>query len=259
MFAEIHRCYLVVEGPHDAAFVGKILSQHGIHRVKMLADLDPFWRRLVPTTFPHKDDLLARVPVPTFYTGEARSIAVHVATGDSRLVKTIEESLGILPSAPQSVGLVLDADSSAPDDRYTAVSNALKNEGLQAAPLGTASVGQVGVFVLPDNSNHGTLEDVLLQCAAINYPSLLQQATGFVTPILGDMPAAGLSSKEDQKFLKKRSGQSKAVISAMGSILRPGKAIQVSLEDNRWLEGGALRLPVVDAFVSFLRQLGAIA
>ena len=60
----MRRSYLEVEGPHDVEFVARLLPP-SFKRVQMLADLDPALRCLVPAKFPHRDDLLRRVPVPT--------------------------------------------------------------------------------------------------------------------------------------------------------------------------------------------------
>lgn len=87
------RAYIAVEGPHDTAFVAALLHPIGLRRVQRLADLDQFWVRLVPRTYPHRDDLLARVPVPLFLAGIDYSVAIHGTFGDGSLYHNIEETL----------------------------------------------------------------------------------------------------------------------------------------------------------------------
>ena len=60
---------------------------------------------------------------------------------------------------------------------------------------------------------------------------------------------------EDLDDLRKPAGRHKAIVGSMASILRPGKAVQVSLQDNRWLRDAALAIPRVKAVQDFLVSL----
>ena len=53
----MRRSYIAVEGPHDVEFVARLLP--GFSRVKQLGELEEGFRLLVPTKFPHRNDLLA--------------------------------------------------------------------------------------------------------------------------------------------------------------------------------------------------------
>ncbi len=90
-----HYAYLVVEGPQDIEFVARLLKPYGFKRIQYLKDLDAFWQRgkLIPNKFPYKDNLLQRVPIPTFFQTDTHSIAIHSASGCSRLAETIQETL----------------------------------------------------------------------------------------------------------------------------------------------------------------------
>lgn len=55
--------------------------------------------------------------------------------------------------------------------------------------------------------------------------------------------------------MRKPAGRHKAIVGSMASILRPGRAVQVSLQDNRWLRDDALTIPRVKAVQEFLRDL----
>src|SRR5437899_2602972 len=123
--------YLVVEGPHDVEFIGRLGRPLGLRRIPMKDDVDPFWQKLIPSAFPH-----------------------------------------LLRAATQHVdGL----DESWPEFR-------------------------------------------------------------------GD----------DLKELKKPAGRHKAIIASAAAVLKPGKAIQVSIQDNRWIDGDALRTPRIHACLAFL-------
>jgi hypothetical protein len=110
---------------------------------------------------------------------------------------------------------------------------------------------RLGAFVLPDNQSAGTLEDLLLECAQSSYPGLLSSARNHVTAALADETL----TKDDAEDFLKPSGQNKAVVASIGGILRPGKAIQTSIQDNRWLDGAALQLPRIKAVQDFLAAI----
>ncbi len=43
-------CILGAEGPHDQAFIGKLLKQHSLEEFNGHRDsVDPFWEKFVPT------------------------------------------------------------------------------------------------------------------------------------------------------------------------------------------------------------------
>jgi hypothetical protein len=254
--------YIAVEGPHDIEFVARLLKPKGFARVRRLTDLDPYWANLVPRGYPPDDDLLKRVPVPVFFQTDTHAVAVESAIGISNLVSLVQETLELKQGAlPGAVGIILDADDlQVPQARFDAIVAGLQATGALAvaqAPINmavvTASAPRWGVYVLPDNVTAGTLEDILLECADISYPDLKQHAQAFVagfdrTKLTGS----------DIKDFNKPAGPNKARVACLSSVLKPGKAIQVSIQDNRWFEGDALKLPRVASMSTFLHQLLAL-
>lgn len=107
-----------------------------------------------------------------------------------------------------------------------------------------------GVYILPDNKNEGTLENLLLECADVYYQNLKNCAEGFLKQIDFDQ----LHASELREFYKP-SGHKKATVAAMGAVLKPGKSIQVSISDNRWLQEAAEQLPRIHACRQFLSAL----
>lgn len=248
---------LLVEGPHDTEFIACLLKPHGLHRVQLKPDLEPFWDILVPKQFPADgEDLLKRVPVPMFIQNGSHSVAIRCAIGDTQLVRAAQESLAVLDfDELVGIGIILDADENmTPKQRFSRIRSTANSIGL---PLNLPEQpGQIsngspksGVFVLPDNESKGTLEDILLECASESYPSLLQGAKTFVQT---DVSAL---DDEDLRDLKKPAGKKKAMVSSIASILRPGKAIQVSLQDNRWIKDKTLDLEKVKSVSLFLSKL----
>lgn len=254
--------YLVVEGPHDVELVGRLLKPHGFERVKRFEKLAAYWDRLVPKSFPHRGDLLRRVPVPMFFDSAEVSLAVHAAGGDSQLQEAVGDTLqGALPAPPDAVGIILDADSKlTPVERFNKLQTELSQLALGLnlpAQSGAVSTGspRCGIFVLPDNLNPGTLEDVLLECAELNYPGLLTAAQALVAQVQSN--ASSLTKEDMEEFLKP-AGRKKATVASIVGVLKPGKAVQMSIQDNRWLEAQALSLPRILTLRQFLKDLLAL-
>ena len=256
--------YIVVEGPHDTALVGKLLRQAPflLEPVPVLKNVEPFWNDLVPRTYPPKnprtnEEEFKRVRVPEFFQNHFHSVSVQWAEGFDQVPVVLTDSLDWLPRMPDGLGLLVDADQSSASQVFSEVVARVNDchSGLSwGATPGTVVAGppRAGVFVLPDNVNTGTLEDLLLDCATVAYPVLKPLAVQYVQSVSAE-PAA-IPTGEEKEFAK-AAGANKAVISAMGSVLKPGKAVQNTIRDNRWLEGGALNLPRVAAFRAFLGDL----
>jgi hypothetical protein len=244
---------LVVEGPHDVEFVYRLLSPSGLARVQLDDHVDPFLKPLIPRIYPPDGDLLKRVSVPLFLQSATHAVAILSAIGDTRLVQTLEENAAVLDVAKLTgIGIILDSDSEkTARERYNAIRDRLLAVGYVLPDAGGSvrpEPPRVGAFVLPDNLAQGTLEDILLDCAQHTYPTLLATAMMHVEAASVDVNLA----EDDLRELRKPAGRNKATIGSVASILRPGRAIQVSLQDNRWLRDTALDLPRVHAVRAFL-------
>jgi hypothetical protein len=218
--------YLVVEGPHDVEFCYRLLS-HASHaqlkRVQKLTNLDPFFRRIVPRQFPHEDDLHKRMPVPLFLQSDQITIGIHSAIGETNLVSTLGDALQTLSlESFHGVGVMLDSDNATPPaQRYESVRQSVKKTtGIELPP--TAEYAKL----LP-------LAEQYVQAAATSAELKHDHLTDF----------------------RKPSGRQKAVVGAMSSIFRPGKAVQASIQDNDWVRGAALKLPRIREVQRFLTEL----
>jgi len=162
-------CLIVVEGPHDIEFVARLLRPAGFTRIQSWEELPEYWRAIVPQKFPVGNDLLARHPVPTFFRNKSgQTVAVRSANGIDRITTSLSDTLSQLSTAPEAVGIVLDADQAlSPTDRHTKFlaewARKPNHELLifsDSAGLVNRGMPKAGVFVLPDNVNSGTLEDL---------------------------------------------------------------------------------------------------
>ena len=102
----MQRIYFVTEGAHDVEVIGRLLSPLGAKRVQNFSELDLFWERMVPRTFPHEGDLLRRVPVPVFFQADKFSVAVKSAVGISAIPQLTLASLAALDDLPAALGIV---------------------------------------------------------------------------------------------------------------------------------------------------------
>lgn len=254
-------CYLVAEGIHDIEFLTQLIkNSFGLSRIKQLSLLDKFWNKLIPKTFPINDDLLKRVPVPLFLQNDQYSIALHNAIGIEKIVNTLAESLSLIDrSKLLSIGLILDADDKqTPAQRFQNIIQELSQKkdlnfiNFQSLQLGQVSNNnpKFGIFIIPDNQNQGTLETILIECASVNYPDLLNLANDYI-----DNFDQTKLTKSDLKDLKKPAGKNKAVVSIISSVLKPGKAIQVSIQDNRWIDQNTLQLQNIITLKEFINNL----
>ncbi|MBJ7900726.1 MAG: hypothetical protein GC158_12595 [Cyanobacteria bacterium RI_101] len=250
-------CYIVAEGHQDIEFLIRLLKNNSLKRVIKKEKLDPYWYPLIPTSFPIDGDLMKRAPVPLFLQSADLSIALQSANGIQRVTDSIEETLALI-DINQIFGLAifLDADSQeTPQDRFEEI------KMLLSAKLPTITwpnlPGEVtetlpkrGVFIAPNNLNQGTLEDILLECAQENYPTLLTLASAYIHKIpLNDL------TTEDLKELCKTAGKNKAIIASIAGVLKPGKALQVTIQDNRWVDEKTRSLPTLQTLVSFLKKI----
>jgi len=264
--------FIAVEGQHDAAFIGRLLKDAGYRLVQKKEEdpaspdglfLDTNLERLVPEDFPQNNDLLARVPIPFFWQSAAHAVALRPANGESKLVSSAATAIRtIRPSVFKSIGIVLDADNKGvPADRMPRMQRAVEAEAARILqPVGfeiPAQAGVVagdvlkcGVFIMPDNHNPGTLEDLLLDCADQNYADLKTNALVYLSNI-NRLVLDG----DDLDDIGAPAGERKAQVGVIASVLKPGKAIQNSISDNRWLEGAARQQPRIAELRRFLRDL----
>lgn len=250
--------YLVVEGPHDVEFCYRLLRTYGLKRVQHLDSLDQKLKDLVPTKYPPDGDLQKRVPVPLFLQSDRHAVAIHSAIGDTRLVATLQETLLLLDANTfGGVGVMLDSDSGiAAAARHEWLRQQVAQAGIGVLlpnNPGVVTVGtpRVGTFIFPDNQNQGTLEDLLLAGAGVNYATLLPVARQYVE----DAIQGGMIPADHREDINKPAGKNKAVVGALASLFKPGKAVQTSIQDNSWLRGAALQIPSIQVVQHFLAEL----
>lgn len=258
-------CLVVVEGPHDQAIVGKLLRMSKLEKFNGDPNkLDSFWLDLKPD-YPRKNDLYKPMSMPYIYTSDTHSVAVCNGEGRQNVPKeavTIYLSYG---QSLHSIGLIVDADEQLPPKVMSECLDALKNEAKaveMAFPSvpnipGTVIAGKprIGMYVLPDNVNPGTLDTVLVQCAAEIYPGYKLSAEYFLNHVL-----ANVSDKHTER-LKKPLSREKSLVSSIVSVLKPGRGNAPSIHDDNWISDRTLKrvseLTSLKQFIADLLELSS--
>lgn len=259
--------YFIVEGPHDSAVIGKLLRQPplSLTPVPLMKDVDTFWAPLIPRTYPPKnpathDEEFKRVQVPEFYQNQTLSVAVQWAEGFDKIATVLNDDLDVLNGMPAAIGVLVDADTKQVQAVFEDVRDQIQAKlvALNFANAGVVTQGNpsTGIYVLPDNANPGTLEDLLLDCAVVAYPQLHPIAVGVSTAVANGLAGnAAWLSKSDSKDFRKNAGPKKTQMGVMGSVLKPSRAIANTIRDHSWISPATMALPRVKQLAEFVAAL----
>ena len=230
----------IVEGVQDIAVLAKYFKLNGYQKIEEEKDVPPIWKKFIPNIFPHNGKILQRVPVPTFFKSDDKSIAVYSANGDANILNTINATLSVLLDDELSaIGILCDADSKDAKTRYDGLmkvfeknlENDLKHfiEDHSFCKISQNENCKFGVYVFPDNQSSGVLEDLLIEGAQYGYQEILHHADVYLQQV----------EKESLSYIdfKSLTGSSrkKAIVGVIANVLKPGSSNQVSIERNNWL------------------------
>lgn len=229
---------IIVEGAQDAAVVAALLRPHQFEWLESRSAVPDHWKRFIPTQLPHTDKLPIRIDHPRFLRADdGRSVFLRVAGSLEKIPKKLKADLRELAGTmPNAIGILLDADTKSAAARVEVINRELNITELAirftGAPGQIAESGGIrcGVFVAPNNAEPGTIERILLEAGESFAPQLLLKARAFVTGIsVEDIPSEALREFE-------KGDRSKSIVHAMGSVLRPGKPTQATLESDDWFK-----------------------
>ncbi|EGQ27034.1 hypothetical protein HMPREF9372_0956 [Sporosarcina newyorkensis 2681] len=101
-----------------------------------------------------------------------------------------------------------------------------------------------GIFVFPNNEESGTLELLLLEGGELVYADLLVGARSYL---------------EDVSEIHKRnwtvSDADKVLFGVAANVLKPGKANQVSIQDNQWISDQTIESTSQIRLLKFLEDI----
>lgn len=250
--------YFVAEGIHDVEFIGKLLRRIGYDKISRKDDVDEYWYPLIPL-YP-KQNLLQRDKIPLFFQNADISLAVDCGGGDiEELTNTVYDRFAIIePSEIVGVAVFVDADyrQGGALKRFEETKKKLTQKITQTLnwpdSRGKVSISNpnAGIFILPDNKNDGTIETILKKCAEIVYSELYNGASAFVNSVNQTLLEA-----DDKKDFLKPAGKDKAIIGCVGNILKPGKAVQVSISDNKWVCDDTCEIGEIKLLDIFIKKI----
>lgn len=254
---------IVVEGPHDQAFVARVLTILGLRSFKDKPNhgredlLDPFWEYWKPEIKKNRR-LYESIFMPSLFADDSRSVAVVVAGGSgifgpfaSRLA-TKPEWVAKLAASAGALVLIADADMKPAAETFADLAAAYRPvlTGFPERPgeivtlnlAAAAAALRVGAFILPNNADFGTVETVLLPVGRRHLAPLLDHAHAFVDGC--EAPLKAHFAPFDSL---------KAIVAAAASILHPGATNTVSIENDAWITSDGIADPALSPFVDFLR------
>lgn len=249
------RYYLIgVEGNHDQAFISKVLQKFlDFQQFKgCKEELATLWRKFIPVYPSKSGQLFFRLDMPSLLNKTAQSVAIYVGEG-SKLIDNLRDKLCNIDTADlHGICIIADADNSTPSQVAKKYYEGLR-EIFPDFPQDVSERGAIagnsprlGLYVLPNNTDRGTLETILYECGNVAYPEYMKRAESYIDQF----------SEQERKTLKwKPFDREKAIIATVVSVLKPGKTNTVSISDNNWVsEESAQKLIKLQNLVSFLRD-----
>jgi hypothetical protein len=241
--------YLFVEGTHDCAAVSKILSLYGFKEILKLRDVPSFLLDIIPTRYPFDADILDRVshaPTILHRRSDNKYVAIKVAIGDSKITKAVYGMSEIkmeYVGNTSGVGIILDADDNNIEVRLTKIIAEINKLSLSSKDDSSLyiednkitireGIYRFSTYVMPNNRDKGTLEDVLIDGAERNYCDLL---------IVANTYRESLPQQYYIKLAEKPSVMKKALVGFISNVLKPGRANQVSINDCDWFTHDSLQ------------------
>ena len=278
------RVCLFTEGIQDRTFIARLLLERfGLNLVLVDAMQDAPWRLAFDTATAVKKDKAPhggakgkgsardkKNPISPqfaqFYHNDTTLVWLICTDGCDNFANHLDVILeaSIKNAPPDAIGLLIDADTQAPDKRLEQWSPTVRDTlqlhrlplPVQWQPGEVAGAPAIGVFVMPNCSDQGTLEDLLLACARKAYPQLHKAADELVGKRSGIL--ADFDHKE-RKEIEKPAGPNKVTLGVMGAFLKPGRTIQTSIQEHRWVSSETVALPALAPLIKFLSILLGIS
>lgn len=259
--------YIITEGVQDSTVGGKLLRLlvPGLTPISRRREVSAFWDRMIPFAFPGRnndnEEVFGRMVVPDFFQNEDISVAIQNSGGLDKLATVLRSDFDGLPNLPDAIGIIIDADGKDVLTTHRTILtkiHAIRSDLAFGETPGSITPGppKLGLFVLPNNQENGTLEDTMLECATTSYPQLLPIADTVIASVNSALDAnIDWLSRPERDLFKKPYGQNKTRISVVGAIMKPTYAVQNTYREHNWITAETLVQPKLALLASFLRNL----
>lgn len=254
--------YIIVEGVIDVVLLTRVLRQgYGFTIIDKMSQLpSPAKDWLKEFKWPIGEDISRRaVPAPAILTKENMTIGLQNGQGltvIAQKAKNDKERFLRIGWAPSALAVILDADNAPPLARFDEFATLLAELGYpqpHSLDKVVESGGKrSGVFAFPGQGLPGTIEDVLLPLADKRFPALSQYADEYVS---GWEQQDEAKTSDDFKEFREPSGHKKARLSAIAAMLKPGKPLNASVEDQKWVPDNPRTSAALKPLMDFLDQL----
>jgi hypothetical protein len=191
--------------------------------------------------------LYARMDMPSIPATTDLSVAIYAAEGNNLKAKFPATFTNNPPyrDAIAAFGIVADADKAdathvAAD--YAAVYRPHFPKFPDQAGTVDLSALRTGIYVLPDNTQRGVLETLVIPCGDVVYPKHMTAARDYLKEF---------DPAETNHW--KPFDEQKALVATVASVLQPGATNTVTIKFDKWLSSPASTL--IQPFVNFLNQL----
>lgn len=242
------RCILIaVEGNHDQAFIERVLRKLlGFSPWNRKSELEKLWEDFIPEYNPKiTKEYYRRLSMPSILSKDDISVAIYVGEG-SNLLENISDIFADSDLQLFSgFGIVLDADKTSPTKIAKTYCDRLKKYFPEfPEKAGTVAKGStnLGVYILPNNSEQGVLDTLLCECGELAYPLYMERAKNYINQF------SEVNWKGFDKY--------KATIAAVASVLKPGKTNTASITNDKWISlDTAAQIPAIQDLRNFLSDL----
>lgn len=250
--------FFAVEGDSDQIIVRQVLRNFlgmALWNGKVNT-LDDIWIRrsdVVPAYSPTTSgDVYRRSNIPSLLYNDSISVLLHQGEG-SNLIKHVKAIFDTteLHNELAAFAVFVDADN----EDLRAKTKQYRDRFADYFPgfpenPGTINKGNsgpsVGIFVFPNNLDAGVVEDLILQCGKIVYPSFVANASDYVDHFEDNLKGPIRWAPFDKQ---------KAIIASVASLLKPGKSNLATLKDDSWISESARDSPMLKLLIDFCQNL----
>lgn len=151
---------------------------------------------MIPDKFPFESNRLDRITPTSFYESAEFSIAIQVAGGGSQIIDALDLAMSNIRIKDlkkiDGIAIFYDADNNNAVQRkqllFKKIDEKLdicfdKNFFVNNSGIIRGIRIKSGIFIFPNNRSNGTLENLLLECAELEYKNLLDNSKEYIEKI----------------------------------------------------------------------------